>query len=65
MKTFFNDYFDVIVSKGLTYVIGALGTAAFIAALCGAYWHIATGAICMLMYLALRSEFKKESHELS
>jgi hypothetical protein len=62
LKQTFEKNFETYTSKALMYIMGTLGIFAFGCALCGAHWHIATGTICTLIYLALRSELKKESH---
>jgi hypothetical protein len=54
--------FEITIQKGLMYTFGAIGIVAFGgAAFFGAYWQIGTGLACVLIYLAMRYELKKEA----
>jgi membrane-bound ClpP family serine protease len=49
-----------ITEYALTYIAAILSVVAFIVALLfGAYWHIATGTICLILFIAQRNELKK------
>jgi membrane-bound ClpP family serine protease len=53
--------FEIITEKALMYVVSAIGVAAFISTFWGAWWHIGTGTICLLLYLVLKHDLKKEA----
>jgi hypothetical protein len=53
--------FEIAVQKGLMCTVGAIGVFAFGSTFFGAYWQIATGVCCTLLYLVMRHQLKKES----
>ena len=63
LKQTFEKNFETRTEKGLMCAIVLMGLFAFGCALFGAWWHIFTGTVCMLIYLALRSEMRKEAGE--